>query len=205
MPYRQSEKEQVRERARAERDKLAPGEIAAKSLAICRSVRGILDGRVNVLLYASKGQEVDTRPLMESLLSGGVGLVVPIIEKETRTLRLSFVNDLSVLVGSTFSVPEPIGNEIPAREDEIGAVVVPLIAFDRTGHRLGYGAGYYDRFLSKNPGLIKIGVAFSCQEVPETPADGNDIAMDVIVTEREIIRCRGNRAGPGACGHPGGR
>ena len=89
---------------------------------------------------------------MESLLSGGVGVVVPVIETETCSLRLSFIDDLSVLVSSTFSVPEPIGNEIPAREEDIGAVVVPLIAFDQKGHRLGYGAGYYDRFLSGHPG-----------------------------------------------------
>jgi len=132
-------------------------------------------------------------------------VVVPIIERDTRSLRLSLINDPSVLVCSTFSVPEPIGNEIPACEDDIGAVVVPLIAFDRNGHRLGYGAGYYDRFLSGNPGLTKIGVAFSCQEVPETPADENDIAMDAIVTEHEVIRCHGHLSGSGDCKNPGGR
>ncbi|HTY15281.1 MAG TPA: 5-formyltetrahydrofolate cyclo-ligase [Methanoregulaceae archaeon] len=203
MPDRQSEKKQVRDRVRAKRDKLAPEEIAAKSRAICRSVESTINGHKTVMLYVSKGQEVNTRPLMESLLSQGVGVVVPIIEKETRTLRLSFIDDLSVLVTSTFSVPEPIGNEIPVYEENIGVVIVPLIAFDRKGHRLGYGAGYYDRFLSGNPGLMKIGVAFSCQEVPETPADENDIAMDVIVTEHEIIRCPGNPSGPDTSGNPG--
>jgi 5-formyltetrahydrofolate cyclo-ligase len=205
MPDRQSEKKQVRDQARAERDKLAPEEIAVKSRAICRSVESVLNGHNIVMLYASKGQEMNTRPLMESLLSKGIGVVVPIIEKETRTLRLSFINDLSLLVSSTFSVPEPIGNEIPARKEDIRAVIVPLIAFDRKGHRLGYGAGYYDRFLSGNPGLMKIGVAFSCQEVPETQSDENDIAMDMIVTEDEIIRCPGNLSGTCAPGNIGRR
>jgi 5-formyltetrahydrofolate cyclo-ligase len=140
------------------------------------------------MLYASKGSEVNTRPLMEALLSEGVGVVVPVIEKETRSLRLSYINDLSVLVRSTFSVPEPVGNELPARGEEIRTAVVPMLAFDRTGHRLGYGAGYYDRFLSGHQNMNTIGVAFSCQEVPLVPADANDIAMNMIVTEDELIR-----------------
>jgi len=195
MPERKSEKEQIRDRARVERGKLTPEKIDMMSRAICRSVRNILDGQDNVMLYASKGPEVNTRPLMAALLSEGVAVVVPIIEKETRSLRLSSIDDLSVLVRSTFSVPEPIGNEIPVREEDIGTVVVPMIAFDRKGHRLGYGAGYYDRFLSGHPGVTKIGVAFSCQEVPVIPADENDVAMDMIVTEHEIIRCTGLHAG----------
>jgi 5-formyltetrahydrofolate cyclo-ligase len=201
MPERKPVKEEIRDRARAGRDLLTPEEIDTKSRVICRSVQDILDGDDNVMLYASKGQEVNTMPLMESLLSGGVGVVVPIIEKETCSLRLSGINDLSVLVGSTFSVPEPIGNEIPVREEDLCAVVVPMIAFDRRGHRLGYGAGYYDRFLSGHRDLTKIGVAFSCQEVPAIPEDGNDIAMDLIVTEQEIISCTGTRAGPGPGEH----
>jgi 5-formyltetrahydrofolate cyclo-ligase len=63
-----------------------------------------------------------------------------------------------------------------------------MIAYDRTGHRLGYGAGYYDRFLAGKIGVRKIGVAFSCQEVEEIPADANDVGMDVIVTEKGILR-----------------
>jgi 5-formyltetrahydrofolate cyclo-ligase len=206
MAEGKSIKDETRDRARAGRDRLTQGEIDTKSRAICRSVQNILDGRDRVMLYASKGQEVNTRPLMEFLLSRGVGVIVPIIEKETRSLRLSGITDLSVLVSSTFSVPEPIGNEVPVREEEIGAVVVPMIAFDRRGHRLGYGAGYYDRFLSVHRDLTKIGLAFSCQEVPVIPEEGNDIAMDLVVTEREIIRCGGPAAEalPDGC-HPGGR
>jgi 5-formyltetrahydrofolate cyclo-ligase len=85
---------------------------------------------------------------------------------------------------------EPIGNEIPARPEEVKIVIVPILAFDRRGHRLGYGAGYYDRFLSAHPHLIKIGLAFSCQEVAEVPAEQNDVRMDVVITERDRIMCR---------------
>jgi 5-formyltetrahydrofolate cyclo-ligase len=59
--------------------------------------------------------------------------------------------------------------------------------FDRTGGRIGYGAGYYDRFLAKNPNLRKIGIAFSCQEYENLPVDENDIPMDYIITEEGIV------------------
>jgi 5-formyltetrahydrofolate cyclo-ligase len=65
-----------------------------------------------------------------------------------------------------------------------------MLAFDRSGHRLGYGAGYYDRFLESNPHLLKIGLAFSCQEAQSLPSDAHDIRMDIIITEDEVIDCR---------------
>lgn len=142
------------------------------------------------MVYVSKPPEVDTMPLIKHLIRKGIRVVVPIIERETRTLRLSCLEDPGDLVISTFSVPEPIGKEIPVCGGELEMVIVPLLAFDRAGHRLGYGAGYYDRFLSSNQQAKKIGAAFSCQEIVSVPADENDVAMDLIVTEREIISCR---------------
>jgi 5-formyltetrahydrofolate cyclo-ligase len=192
-----STKTLMREKARKIRDTLTPAEAESFSREICNTVRNELNGEETVLLYTSKAPEVDTRPLMECLLSEGVRVVVPIIERETRTLRLSYLDDISVLVTSTFSVPEPVGNEVPARSEDIKTVIVPMLAFDRSGHRLGYGAGYYDRFLSGNRDTKKIGIAFSCQEVPSVPADENDIPMDIIVTEKEKIRCTDTRKGPG--------
>jgi 5-formyltetrahydrofolate cyclo-ligase len=62
-----------------------------------------------------------------------------------------------------------------------------MLGFDRTGGRIGYGAGYYDRFLSKNPGLRKIGIAFACQEIEKLPVDETDMPMDFIITEDGIV------------------
>lgn len=129
-------------------------------------------------------------PLIKHLIGKGIRVVVPIIERDTRSLRLSCLEDPGDLVISTFSVPEPIGKEIPAHGRDLEVVIVPLLAFDRAGHRLGYGAGYYDRFLSSCQQATKIGAAFSCQEIASVPADENDIAMDMIITERETISCR---------------
>jgi 5-formyltetrahydrofolate cyclo-ligase len=182
-------KEELRNGARAVRSGLTPGEIDLFSRSICDSILERLNGERTVMLYVSKPPEVDTMPLIRYLLREGFGVIVPIIERETRTLRLSYLDDPDDLVISTFSVPEPIGNEIPVLGKVPEVIVVPMLAFDRAGHRLGYGAGYYDRFLPMYPGAKKIGVAFSCQEIESVPADDNDVAMDLIVTEREIISC----------------
>jgi 5-formyltetrahydrofolate cyclo-ligase len=183
-------KDTLREHAKEIRSRLSREEIVQHSLLIERHLRSVINGESPILVYVSKAHEVDTHALITSLLAGGTGVVVPIIERESRSLRLSYLRDPSVLVESTFSVPEPVGSEIPARPEDIPLVVVPMLAFDHKGHRLGYGAGYYDRFLSRHPHMRKIGVAFSCMEVPEIPGDENDVAMDLIVTENGIFEPR---------------
>jgi len=190
MPHEgRSTKEELRDKARVVRSRLTPDESRSFSRSICESLRHRINGESTVMVYVSKPREVDTMPLIRHLLQQDVRVVVPIIERETRTLRLSCLEDPENLVISTFFVPEPIGNEIPVRGEDLEVIIVPMLAFDRAGHRLGYGAGYYDRFLSSYPQAIKIGAAFSCQEIGSVPADANDVAMDLIVTEREIIPC----------------
>jgi 5-formyltetrahydrofolate cyclo-ligase len=181
-------KEELRRQAREVRCRLPPGEAARLSAGIERYLRELIDGESPVMVYASKPGEVDTHGLIAWLLARGTRVVVPIIEQDSRSLRLSELRDPADLKPSTFSVPEPIGHEIPVDPESIGLVVVPLIAFDSRGFRLGYGAGYYDRFLEKHPHMKKIGVAFACQEMEVVPADENDIPMDIIVTENGITR-----------------
>jgi 5-formyltetrahydrofolate cyclo-ligase len=72
----------------------------------------------------------------------------------------------------------------------VKAVIIPMLAFDKKGNRLGYGAGYYDRFLVSHPHLTRIGIAFAFQEVEKIPVEATDAGMDIIVTENGIIRCR---------------
>ncbi len=166
---------------------LAEAEISEKSQKICAWLHPLLRGCGPVMVYASKPREVDTHRLIESLIADGTKVVVPIIEQDTRTLRLSYLTDPSVLVTSTFAVPEPIGSEIPARKEDLAIAVIPMLAFDRLGNRLGYGAGYYDRFLKSAGSLVTIGVAFSCLEMTAVPGNNQDVQMDMIVTEDELI------------------
>jgi 5-formyltetrahydrofolate cyclo-ligase len=186
----QEKKKLLRDHARAVRSTLSPAEILEKSGYICRNVLELLDGANPLLVYVSKPSEVNTKALIRQLIAEGKTVVVPIIEKETKTLRLSYLHDPAVLQESTFHVPEPVGHELPALASDVKAVIIPMLAFDKSGNRLGYGAGYYDRFLSTYPHLTRIGLAFACQEVKEIPADATDAGMDIIVTDTSIIHCR---------------
>jgi 5-formyltetrahydrofolate cyclo-ligase len=180
----------LRNAARHIRSSLSPAQVEGMSDDVCRNLLSLLDGMDPVMVYVSKPLEVHTHSLIGDLLSRGKRIVVPIIEQDTKTLRLSYLTDTAHLVQSTFQVPEPIGHELPALADEVRAVIVPVLAFDLRGHRLGYGAGYYDRFLSRYPHLTKIGLAFSSQQIPTVPHEANDVRMDFIITEKEIIDCR---------------
>jgi 5-formyltetrahydrofolate cyclo-ligase len=184
------DKQLLRARARALRSSLSPAEILEKSERICHNLMDVLDGANPIMVYVSKPMEVHTRALIVQLLAQGKTVIVPIIEKDTKTLRLSYIKDPAVLSQSTFDVSEPVGHELPAQASDVKAVIIPMLAFDKRGNRLGYGAGYYDRFLTAHPHMTRIGIAFACQELMEIPADPTDAGMDMIVTDTGIIRCQ---------------
>ncbi|WP_214021319.1 5-formyltetrahydrofolate cyclo-ligase [Methanoculleus sp.] len=181
----------LREQAKEARFLLSTAEIATYSSSIEERLLNLLNGFTTVMVYVAKAPEAETTGLIAALNRRGVRVVVPIIERETCNLRLSYLPDPTVLVPSTFNVPEPIGHELPARPEDVEVVIIPMLAFDAEGNRLGYGAGYYDRFLCRYPHPKKIGIAFSCQQAQSIPADENDVKMDYIVTEKGIIRHNG--------------
>jgi 5-formyltetrahydrofolate cyclo-ligase len=186
-----AQKKVLRDHARHLRCTLSTAEIEEKSSGICTVLQNFLDGIDPVMVYVSKPLEVNTRHLIEYLIASRGRVIVPVIERETVSLRLSWLDNPSVLVESTFLVHEPIGNEIPARPEEVKVAIIPVLGFDRKGNRLGYGAGYYDRFLARYPDIIRIGLAFACQETSVLPCEDNDIKMDLIVTENGIYHCSG--------------
>ena len=181
------QKNRIRQILRQRKDAMIPNDRLLKSQQICRHVMEIIRDNETVMVFTSKEKEVNTEPLINSLFKRGNPVVVPIIVKEDISLRLSYLRDFSALVPSTFGVPEPIGSEIPADANDISTIILPMLGFDRTGGRIGYGAGYYDRFLSKNQNMRKIGIIFACQEVDNLPVDENDIRMDYIITEEGIV------------------
>jgi 5-formyltetrahydrofolate cyclo-ligase len=130
--------------------------------------------------------EVDVRPLMHKLRERGAKLSVPVVlDKQTIVFRELIAG--APLVSTGFGTFGP-GEE--ARVVDPDVMLVPLAAFDRIGHRIGYGAGYYDRAISllhakgRRPRLI--GVAFDCQEVDIIPAEDHDVAVDAILTENGL-------------------
>lgn len=184
---RRAVKAAIRDQLRAGREKLTAAERQEKSGQIADHLATLIRPGDTVLCFAAKEMEVQTDPFLEQMLAQGNPLVVPIIQTKDVSLRLSYIREISVLVPSTFGVPEPVGSEIPADPEDIDTIILPMLGFDRTGGRIGYGAGYYDRFLEKHPGLRKIGIAYGCQEAEKIPVEENDIFMDLIITEDGVV------------------
>ncbi len=139
----------------------------------------------NVLCYSSFGSEVDTTPLMNAILADGKALFLPRCEVKTHTLEAIRVTDLAALKIGAYGIKEPLGEGIGP--NELDLIIVPLVAFDQKKARLGYGGGYYDRFLPKTDAK-RVAIAFSHQETDKIPREETDVLMDIIITEKEVIK-----------------
>lgn len=181
-------KSQLRDELKAKRWEMPVFDRQCRANKITEYLTEILEPYSTVLAYASKEPEADTSEIINILIAENKKIIVPIIESKTKTLRFSYLTSLSDLEPGTFNVPEPLTSEKPADPEIIEAAFLPMVGFDRFGSRLGYGAGYYDRFLKNYPKILKIGVAYSCQEADMIPCEPFDIKMDIIVTDKEIIR-----------------
>ncbi|MBK5569996.1 5-formyltetrahydrofolate cyclo-ligase [Ensifer sp. 2YAB10] len=127
--------------------------------------------------------EVDIRPLMARLRQRGARLCLPAV-LDKRTIIFRELLDGADVIATGFGTTGP-GPEAPEVDPDI--MLVPLSAFDSTGHRIGYGAGFYDRAIDRlrNKGHLPklIGIAFDCQEVASVPAEPHDVALDAVLTE----------------------
>lgn len=142
-----------------------------------------------IMCFVSMGTEVDTHPLIEKAISDGKSVVVPITVDATRELLLSDLFSLSELEVADHNIEVPKEEFVRLVEPEtVDLVLVPGLAFAKNGHRVGYGGGYYDRFLAKlDESVPKIAIGFDLQVVDEVPTNKFDIAVDSLITEKRII------------------
>jgi 5-formyltetrahydrofolate cyclo-ligase len=131
------------------------------------------------------GREIDIRPLLVALHERGHPIVLPVTPKRGNPLSFRLWRPGDVLEPERFGTFRPVGE--PAVPDFL---LVPLLAFDRRGYRLGYGAGFYDRTLAGLPGRYALGVAYAAQEVAEVPAGPSDVALDAVATDNGVISCK---------------
>jgi len=134
------------------------------------------------LLYYPHKNEVDTVPIIEELLEKGKEVILPKVEGY-HIIPIKISNLASLKTGYA-GIKEPAGQPVPL--NQIDVIVIPAVGFDKRGHRLGYGKGYYDRLLSKTDAL-KVGLAYDFQILEQIPAEVHDIPVDLIITPKGII------------------
>jgi 5-formyltetrahydrofolate cyclo-ligase len=132
------------------------------------------------------GDEIDIRPLLHALHDRGNRVALPITPRRGEALTFRGWQPGDVLVPERFGTMRPTGDLLTP-----DMLLIPLLAFDTAGGRLGYGGGFYDRTLAQLPGRLRLGCAFAAQQVDAVPFGPYDIRLDAVATENGIIRCGG--------------
>jgi 5-formyltetrahydrofolate cyclo-ligase len=139
------------------------------------------------------GSEIDLRSLLLALAARGHAIALPVVVGRDRPLVFRAWREGDAMAEGPYGIREPL-ESAPEIAPEV--LLVPLLAFDRAGYRLGYGGGFYDRSLAmlREGGLVTaIGAAWAAQEVPAVPHDQHDQPLDWMLTERECFRIAGAR------------
>lgn len=180
----------LRKRARALRNTIPADAIAARASKIVAALTAldeIATAKSVSLFYPIEGRnEVDLRPFDRALRERGVAIAYPSIDPDTRVMTFRFVDETESMEerGLGFREPDP-SSSVAERLD---AIIVPALAVDPRCHRIGYGAGFYDRALAAHPTSKAIGVAFDFQLIPEVPDTEGDRTLDLVVTDARIVR-----------------
>lgn len=185
-------KQQFRQQVLKHRRNLSAVEHTAASIHIQKNLLVQLEQRtlstMPLLIYRAMDDEVETRDI---LATNRTLMFAPATHAHNTIQWHETSSDTEWNLG-TYGVEEPTGGRIWTPELGKAVLVCPLVGFDRAGNRLGFGKGYFDRWLAqfKHHILIIIGLAFSCQEVPNIPIETHDVPLNTIITEQEIIECR---------------
>jgi len=185
------QKSSLRIEALAKRDAMPAAErqagaeaIAARAFPVAITPGMIVSG------FMPMKTEINPLPLMRKLADAGAGLALPAIAGRGKPLIMHAWKFGDPFKSGQWGIREPVP-EAPAVDPDV--LIVPLACFDRAGHRIGYGAGYYDRTIHRLRGLKKvvaIGIAFAAQEIARVPASEWDERLDLVLTERDVIDFR---------------
>lgn len=179
-------KTRLRERMARRRRELHERERALRSARVVEQVVATPEWSAAEVVgfYVSVDAEVETRRAIAAAL-GGKRVAAPRVDPEAGAMDFAALEDLEDLEEGPLGVPEPTGS--PVDPGDLDLVLVPGLAFDEAGNRLGRGGGYYDRFLARCPAW-SCGLAFGFQLVDRVPVDGGDVPVDAVATEHRVHR-----------------
>ena len=190
-------KAKLRKEILEKRKQLISAETAEWDKKILENLKGLFSLEANstsgsltglpemVYCYISVRGETGTDLLIDWLLQQGVRVAVPRVSG--KEMAFFYINNDSDLIPGTFGIPEPAPHLTPAVE-KCAPVIVPGVAFSTEFGRIGYGAGYYDRFFEKEPEHMKIAICYEFQLFEHAEAEAHDVPMDWIITPERILR-----------------
>jgi 5-formyltetrahydrofolate cyclo-ligase len=186
-----SPKARLRQQVLALRDALPAAERAAAAQSIAARPFPFKFERGTIISgFSPMKSEINPVPLMRKLADAGAQLALPAIAGRGKPLIMRVWNFGDELKTGQWGIREPVSKAPEVAPD---ILIVPLTAFDRAGHRIGYGAGYYDMTIAAlraKKRVTAIGIAFATQEIPQVPATARDACLDLVLTERETIDFR---------------
>jgi 5-formyltetrahydrofolate cyclo-ligase len=185
-------KAEMRKRMRGLRNTFPAAVCAEKSRAIIERLakRPEIERAKSVALFwpIEARHEVDLRDFDATLRARNIPIFYPAIDDETRVMTFRLVTDVAMLQDLTFGFAAPPKDAPEAGPEDLDVIVVPAIVVAPSGHRIGYGAGYYDRTITRFlPHAVTIGVAYDFQLLSEIPITEGDVALDVILTDTQTI------------------
>jgi 5-formyltetrahydrofolate cyclo-ligase len=183
-------KDEIRKEFSAKRDAISEAERIEKSEKICSIAKELVSFRHAevILLYSPIKSEIDVLPIAEYALSKGKAIAFPRCNTEDRTMKFHFVTSLDQLKEGAYGIKEPTEDAPvydPEEDKRVAVCYVPGLTFDVYGYRLGYGKGYYDKFMDAFKGST-IGVAYTSQILPALPKGRFDKHCDALITEKGI-------------------
>lgn len=174
------DKKELRRQIREQKRAMTEEEIVSRSEALGRLFvsSAVYQQAKTVYGYLPYNQEVRTVPMLEQALKDGKRVAVPKIYGDT--MKFIYLDDLSEVEKNDMGIPEPIADE-PVAEDKTALVLMPGLAFTEAGDRMGYGGGFYDRFLSEEPDHPTLALCYAFQMVESLPTEEFDIPVDCVL------------------------
>ena len=183
------QKDSIREQYRDLRRQINAEEKFRRDNEICKAAESLMSYKYAeyVLLYAPEDEEIDIYPIAEMSLKKGKKICFPRCDKKNHTMEYHVVESLDELKPDTYGICEPPETNPKYDPDSTAAAVcfVPGLVYDRYGYRLGYGKGFYDRYLSRFSGC-SIGVVYSDFVLEEVPRGRYDVMVDILLTEKGV-------------------